>query len=120
DAASASAIDRAVTVMVREGWCWVSPGEGEQGAMRLVLPSVSVEVRPGATVLAVVEADRSAFVIVADGSAEIIGGRASQTLETGTIAMVATSGTVSVDRATQAEIEGDPIVAHNLSLDAEL
>lgn len=120
DAASASSIDTAVTVMVREGWCWVSPGDGEQGAMRLVLPTVSVEVRPGATVLAVVEADRSAFVIVADGSAQLIGGGADRTLARGTIAMIASAGSVQVDQASPLEIEGDPIVAHNLSLDAEL
>lgn len=120
DAASASSIDAAVTVMVREGWCWVSPGDGEQGAMRLVLPTVSVEVRPGATVLAVVEADRSAFVIVADGSAQLIGGGADRTLARGTIAMIASAGSVQIDQASPLEIEGDPIVAHNLSLDAEL
>jgi hypothetical protein len=109
-----------VVVALDEGWCWASPGEGAAAPLRIDLPSGMLTVEPGATALAVVEADESAFIIVAAGSAYLSRGGDGVTVERGTIVMVDPAGIAHTDAATDAEIEADPIVAENLSLDAEL
>lgn len=88
--------------------------------MFIDLPAASLRVRPGATVLAVAESDRSSFVIVADGTIELAGADRAGPLDRGAIAMIDAAGVTQIDQATESEIEADPIVAENLSLDAEL
>lgn len=109
-----------VVVALDEGWCWASPGEGAAAALRIVLPAATLTVDPGATALAVVEADGSVFVVVAAGSAHLDRGGDGAAVARGTIVMLDPSGAAQMDAATDAEIEADPIVAENLVLDAEL
>lgn len=109
-----------VVVALEEGWCWASPGEGAAVPLRIDLPSGMLTVEPGATALAVVEADESAFIVVAAGTAYLSRGSDGATVGRGTIVMVDPSGVGQTDAATDAEIEADPIVAENLALDAEL
>ena len=112
--------DAGATVELTAGWCWVSPGESQDETLWINLPSGRLTVTAGSTALAVVEADGSAFVIVADGTAELHRGGDGATLQRGAIVMIDPGGAAQVDQASDDEIEGDPIVAENLSLDAEL
>ncbi|MGN6696275.1 MAG: hypothetical protein ACTHN0_19010 [Aquihabitans sp.] len=109
-----------VVVGLDEGWCWASPGDGAAAALRIDLPAGSLTVEPGATALAVVEADGSVFLVVAAGSAHLERGGDGAPIARGTIVMIDPSGAAQTDAATDAEIEADPIVAENLALDAEL
>jgi hypothetical protein len=118
--ARATGSPEGVVVALDEGWCWASPGDGAASALRVDLPTGSLTVEPGATALAVAEADGSVFVIVAAGSAHLAHGGDGATIGRGTIVMVDPSGSGQTDVATDAEIEADPIVAENLALDAEL
>ncbi|MCB0963923.1 MAG: hypothetical protein KDA98_11590, partial [Acidimicrobiales bacterium] len=117
---SATAGDAIVEIAVDRGWTWVSPGDGPATAVRVELPHASVRIAAGATALAVAEVDGSAFVIVADGSVDLERIEGGGTLTRGTVAMVDAAGEVNLDQASDAEIEGDPLVAENLALDAEL
>lgn len=109
-----------VRVALDEGWCWASPGEGAAAALRIDLPGGELTIEPGATALAVVEADTSIFIIVAAGSAHLSRSGDGATVGRGTIVMIDPSGAAQTDAASDAEIEADPIVAENLALDAEL
>jgi hypothetical protein len=109
-----------VVVALDEGWCWASPGDGAAASLRIELPTGELTVEPGATALAVVEADRSVFIVVAAGSAHLSRGSDGATVARGTIVMIDPSGAGQTDAATDAEIEADPVVAENLALDAEL
>lgn len=118
--ARASGTPDGVVVALEEGWCWASPGEGAAAALRIELPSGGLTIQPGATALAVVEADRSAFLVVAAGEAVLERDGDRQVIPRGTIVMIDPSGVAQSDAASDAEIESDPIVAENLVLDAEL
>jgi len=118
--AEASLTAEGPVVALSVGWCWVSPGDGDPQALRLELPSGRVTAAAGSSVLVVAEADGSLFVIVAAGTAALFRGEDGAVLGRGTIAMVDPLGAAQVDQATDTEIEADPIVATNLSLDAEL
>ncbi len=109
-----------VAVGVRQGWCWVSPGDGEPVPVRVDLPAASVTAPAGSTVLAVVERDGSSFVVVADGHARLDHPGGIDALTAGDVVMIDAVGAVQTDRATHEEIESDPLVAENLALDAEL
>ncbi|WP_421119399.1 hypothetical protein ACE2AJ_18895 [Aquihabitans daechungensis] len=109
-----------VVVSLDDGWCWASPGEGAAAALRIDLPAATLTVEPGATALAVVEADGSVFIVVAAGDAHLESGGDGAAVARGTIVMIDPSGAAQSDAATDAEIESDPIVAENLALDAEL
>lgn len=107
-------------VTLDEGWCWVSPGDQATAAIRVQLPTGLATVEPGATALCVVEGDRSSFIFVADGTVVFQQGERVGSLARGTIAMIDPAGYSQVDAATDDEIAADPMVALNLSLDAEL
>jgi ferric-dicitrate binding protein FerR (iron transport regulator) len=109
-----------VVVSLDEGWCWASPGEGAAAALRVDMVAGSLTVQPGATALAVVEADGSVFIVVAAGDAHLERDGDRAPIARGTIVMIDPSGAAQSDSATDAEIESDPIVAENLALDAEL
>lgn len=112
--------DEGALVYLRTGWCWASPGDGAAQPLRIDVPNGRLTVASGATALAVVEADGSVFIIVAAGTADLRRGADGVTIERGTIVMIDPVGAAQTDRATDAEIESDPIVAENLALDAEL
>lgn len=118
--AAATTSNLGCAVDLQEGWCWVAPGDGAGEALHIELPAGLLHIAGGSTVLAVSETDRSAFVIVAVGGATFYRGSDERALAEGSICMIDASGGVQVDLASVAEIEGDPIVAENLSLDAEL
>ena len=65
--ADATADGSGASIALAEGWCWVSPGDGRADPVRIDLSTGELTISTGATVLAVVEADGSAFVIVAVG-----------------------------------------------------
>jgi hypothetical protein len=109
-----------VVIALDEGWCWASPGDGAAAALRIDLAIGSLTVEPGATALAVVEADGSVFLVVAAGDAHLERDGDRTPIARGTIVMIDPSGATQSDAATDAEIESDPIVAENLALDAEL
>jgi hypothetical protein len=109
-----------VVISLEEGWCWASPGDGAAAALRVEMAVGSLTVQPGATALAVVEADGSAFLVVAAGEAHLQRDGDRAPIARGTIVMIDPSGAAQSDAATDAEIESDPIVAENLALDAEL
>lgn len=113
-------VDGSPIVTIAEGWCWVSPGGAPVDEVVVVLPQAQVRIPGRATALAVVEQDGSAFVIVADGTVALRRTDDAVDLERGSIAMVDPTGGTQVDRASDEEIQSDPIVAENLSLGAEL
>ena len=59
-------------------------------------------------------------VLAADGTVELRRPDGVATLTRGAIAMLDAGGGAQVDHATDAELAGDPVVARNLALDAEL
>lgn len=118
--AAATTSSLGCAVDLQEGWCWVAPGDGAGEDLHIELPAGLLHVAAGSTVLAVSESDRSAFVIVAVGAVTLYRGSDEQVLPEGSICMIDAAGGVQVDMASVAEIEADPIVAENLSLDAEL
>jgi hypothetical protein len=109
-----------LAVDLAEGWVWVAPGDGSPTSVRIGVPQCQIAVSAASTVLAVVEADGSSFVVVAAGAAELRRGEDATTLTRGAIAMFDGDGGAQVDQADDAEIEADPLVAENLALDAEL
>lgn len=75
-----------------EGWCWASPGDGAAAALRIDLPAASLTVGPGATALAVVEADGSVFILVAAGDAHLERAGYGAAVARWTIVMIDPSG----------------------------
>lgn len=102
-------------VTLDRGWCWVAPGSGTGpiAAVRLAIPDAVLTVDPGATVLSVVEADGSTFVLVAAGAATL--GRDGDDIELhrGAMVMLPAAGAPQVDSADDDEVAADPLVAQN-------
>lgn len=109
-----------VVVALAEGWCWVSPAEGEATTVVVDLGTVELTITAGATALAVAEPDGSRFIAVADGSGRLRRGDQAGPVARGAIVMVDPQGVAQIDQATDEELQSDPIVAENLALDAEL
>ncbi|QXC61571.1 hypothetical protein KSP35_01605 [Aquihabitans sp. G128] len=80
----------------------------------------TLTVPAGAATLVVVEADRSAFVVVVGGEALLQhpGGRLR--LRAGAMALAPLGAEPQVDVASEPEILSDPLVQLNLRLDGEL
>jgi hypothetical protein len=107
-------------IALAEGWCWVSPAEGEATTVVVDLGTVELTITAGATALAVAEPDGSRFIAVADGAGRLRRGDQTGPVTRGAIVMVDPQGVAQIDQATDQELQADPIVAENLALDAEL
>ncbi len=107
----------AVVLDVATGWCWTALGADAE-PVRLVLPTGTVDVPAGTTALTVLEPDGSSFVVVVAGEAALAhpGGRLR--LRGGAMALVPVGREPQVDVASVTELASDPLVAHNLALDA--
>lgn len=106
-------------VVVAHGWCWVTAlGTGPIVPVRIGLPSAELVVAAGGRALAMVEDDGSAFLVVIEGSAQLVRTDEATSLSPGLIVLLANDGTLQVDQAERSEVEADPVVARNLGFDA--
>ncbi len=108
-----------VEVELLDGWCWTAVGLDAATAVVVTLPVGRLTVPPGATALAVVEVDRTGFVVVVAGEAalEHSGGRVR--LRPCAMVLVPLGCNPQVDVASRDEIQADPLVSRNQSLDAQ-
>lgn len=100
-------------------WCWVTLGSDAE-PVTVSVPSGTVALDPGTTALVTVEDDASTFVAVAAGHGVLVEPHGSTPLPAGSVALAPIGGPAQVDQASPAEIEADPLVAHNRDLDTQL
>jgi len=106
-------------VDVAHGWCWVTTlGAGSTVPVRIGLPSAELVVAAGAKALAMVDDDGSTFLVIVEGSANMVRSGEAAPLPSGLMVLLAADGALQVDQARRSEIEADPMVARNLALDA--
>ena len=107
-----------VTVELGTGWAWTVVPEGSSHQVELAVPHGYVRVAAGTSALVIVGDDGSSFVTVVVGTAEYDIDAERAALVTGDLAMAVPGGEVRHESAAVEEIIREPLVAHNLGLDA--
>jgi hypothetical protein len=118
--ASAATGSHGHEVILDEGWCWVAPipSLGGSAPVAIGCGSTILSLATDANALVVVESDRSLFVLLIAGQANLTYGYESAELNAGSMVMLAPGGTPDIGSASDDEIASDPIVALNRDLDS--
>lgn len=106
------------SLTLRDGWCWAALGKDAR-PLTVTADGLVLQCPAGTTSLVSIDATGH-FVVAVRGEAVLeVGGRRIR-LRTGAMAFISHGATeAQVDVATEDEIAADPLVAHNLGLDAE-
>jgi hypothetical protein len=111
--------DDGPVVQIEQGWCWVTTlGEGSRVAVRARLAQTDLTVAAGGRALALVEPDRTAFVVIVAGSATLSRNGEFTELHGGSMVLLSADGAPQIDQAEAEELAADPLVARNLETDA--
>ena len=101
------------------GWCWAArPVESEP--LTIMVPAGPLSVPAGTTALALVEADRSTFLVVVSGEAVLLHAGGRLRLRAGAMVLALTDAEPQVGSASESEVLADSLVSSNLALDAQI
>lgn len=116
DYASARLVDNSIEIELEAGWCWVhqelggAPVVVDLGESRITVPTST-------TALAAID-EGAKLVVVLQGEAVLVHPSGRMRLRSGAMVFLPTDAEPQVDVASDEELRADPIVAHNLDLDA--